>query len=564
MSFIYGISGFLIWVIIHFIREYRKSKIQESTDRIADDTVDTPVDVQPSTDVVKQPEQRSALVFLKEVAAHNQFVITELDRNEEWVTCAFEYQGGSFICYANAKSDELLLHFYCVADCPYSPENYENVRTICQNATRQYRYTKLVYSYDESDNKLSLHIRIETIGPSEQAFMYYVSICFQLANEARRYLMLGPDKSEEEKLDEQRDRHMLLTSEMAHEQNEHARKHRRRNAPEQGTIGEYISYLFDGENVKDLIRLTIQNTDGLTTLCQKDKIAGYNLLSAIVDDSGEEAVLRGFNPVVLTVDAVSNHYVFTLHPLEVTKELISVRMTAVCTPHEYLQDYVPDATYEPRAVSMRLCYVKSELTAEDTEADEELPQTNMGAQVKHGHKLLQQQCYLQAIAVLTPIFQKLKPRYFNLSEKERNMFFQVCFYIGFSYSDLQMYDKAFYYLDMVKDCNRFDYSQEYINCITNSGDPCVFTVLSNEAKAIGQQIDEVDKDPDCGTERMMAYKYQLLDYLAFLERRRGYAQISFGYLDDAEETFKRLLEHDGSREYAENELKYIEQLRHRK
>ena len=47
----------------------------------------------------------------------------------------------------------------------------------------------------------------------------------------------------------------------------------------------------------------------------------------------------------------------------------------------------------------------------------------------------------------------------------------------------------------------------------------------------------------------------------FLQRRRGYSQINFGYLDEAADTFKHLLDHEGSREYAELELEYIETLK---
>ena len=63
---------------------------------------------------------------------------------------------------------------------------------------------------------------------------------------------------------------------------------------------------------------------------------------------------------------------------------------------------------------------------------------------------------------------------------------------------------------------------------------------------------------------MMEQRERLVDYYAFLQRRRGYSQINFGYSDDAKETFKQLLDHEGSRAYAEQELKYIEKIRNQK
>lgn len=506
-----------------------------------------------------------AIDFLYSMASKKQFEITEFERDEDWVTCGFEFQGGHFFCYAGAKNDELLLQYRCFESIPYTVENYEKVRTLCHRCTREYRYAKLVYSYDEKQNEIDVHVFIESIGPSEAAFMYYIALCFRVASQFHQELQSERTFTEEELMDQRRDAQKLIDAEISVEHNNHAKKYRRRVSPEYGTLGEYLSYLFNGEQVEDLLGLTIQNANGSREITQRDQIASFDILSAIIEGTGEDAAFIGASsPAVLTVDAVTNHYVFTLHPLAGGKDVLSVRMTAVCTPHEFLQSYVPDATYEPKAISMRLCYVKTELPAPDTEAYEELPHTDMAAQVKHGHKLLQQQCYLQAIAVLTPIFQKLKSRYFNLSDSEKNMYYQVCYYLGFSYSDLRIFDKGFYYLNIVKNCNRFDYSQEYINCITNSGDPCVFQVLNDEAEGIRKQLEELEKDDDRGTERMMAHEERLWKYVSFLQRRRGYAQITFGFLDDAEETFKALLKDEGSRAYAENELKYIEQLKAQK
>lgn len=561
MSFTAGAILGLAGALSSAIGGKKKSRIEESRERVADAAARASVDSQ----LAPEPETlhvQPAFEFLEEVASHRQFELGEFGRDENWVTCGFVYQGRFFFCLASLKNNELLMQYRNVADCQYTPENYEKVRTLCNKLTTTQSYTKVVYTYDTESNNLQLHIFVETIGPSEPALMHYIQLCFQTANEVQRLLSSAETNTEEVIMDAKRDAQMLIDAELIHEYNEHAKKHSHRASPEHGTIGEYLAYLFNGEQVEDLLSLTIQNANGTREITQRDLIAKYDILSAIIEGTGNDAAFMGeSSPAVLTVDAATNHYVFTLHPLSGDRDVLSVRMTAVCTPHEFLQNYVPNATYVPRAISMRLCYVKTDLPDTDAEADQELPHTDMGAQVKHGHKLLQQQCYLQAIAVLTPIFQQLKSRFFNLNEREKNMFYQVCFYLGFCYSDLRIFDKGFYYLDMVKDCNRFDYSQEYINCITNSGDPFIFAVLNNEAQEIVKQLEELEKDDDRGTERMMAHHDRLVDYYAFLQRRRGYAQIAFGYLDDAEETFKQLLEHDGSRSYAENELRYIEKLR---
>lgn len=505
---------------------------------------------------------QNAFEFLQSVARKNQIKVEELDRDEDWVTCVFDYQGGHYICYCGADNDELLIHFNRVEFVPYSQENLEQVQSLCQRLTRLYRYAKFVYDYNAQENQISIDIRFECINLREDTFMNYLNLCFDGAR-AVADAIKNPTISDDDIMGLQRDRVMLADAERIYEEDAFRASHPHSKAPNHGTLGEYISYLFDEEKVQDMLSLTIQNEEGVSKIVQKDKITGFDLLSAIIDDSGEVAQMRSSSPAVLTVDAVSNHYVFTLHPLESNDLMLSVRMTAVRTPHEYLQNYVPEATYVPEAVSMRLCYAKVDLPFSQSEEEQKLLVPNIVKQMQHGHELMQQKCFLQAIAVMTPVFRKLKSQFYRLNNDKKEMFFTLCFDLGFCYTELRQYEKAFYYLDMANLCNRFDYSEEYFNCLTNGQDIRVFRELSKEVDSISKLIEDIDMDDDRGTEKKMDQRTRLVDYYAFLERHRGYAQISFGYLEDAEKTFKKLLDHEGSREYAENELKYIEMLRNK-
>lgn len=513
------------------------------------------------SDKSPKPKATSALNFLQSVAEHHQFKLTEIGRNEDWITCVFDYQGGRFVCLAGVNDNELLLEYRSFMGVPFTAENYEKIRTLCHQCTQDYRYAKLIYAYDDKNNELMVHVYIESDGPSEDAFMQYLMLCFRVARQFERLFTSAPELTEEKQMDMQREEQMLIAAEMAHEQQTLPIKHPHKANEKIMTIEDYIEYLFGKENVPDMLSLTIQNANGTQEITQRDQIANYELDNAIITGKGAEATFIGSSPAVLVVDAVANHYVFTIHPIESRSNILSMRMTAVKTPHEFLQDYVPDATYVPEAISLRLCYVKTELPDADMEDDQDMPHISMAAQVKHGRKLFLQQYYLQAVAVLTPIFLKLKTRYFDLSEKEKDIYYQLCFYIGFCYSNLRIYDKALFYLDKAVACKRFDYTKEYINCLVNSNDPCIFMILNDEANAIAKEMAEIERDDDRGTEQMMAQRERLIDNFAFIQRRRGFAQISFGFLDDAEGTFKSLLEHEKSRTYAEQKLKYIEQLR---
>ncbi len=502
--------------------------------------------------------------FLLEMGRKHQFKVEEINRDDLWITNVFTYQGGRFVCFTGANDSELMLYFRRMAVLPYTPENYEKVRTICSRMTDNYRHGKVVYEYNDAENKLYIETRIGTIYPTEEAFMYFLDFSFEVRAQLERELNSSEQMTEEEYLDQRREEWMLISSEQAHEATVIKERKPHTTEPNHGTLGEYLSYLFNGEKTEDLLSLRIQTAQGITQICQRDRIAKFDVLGSAVTGVGEDAQFASDEPVVLTVDAVTNNYIFTLHPIKACKEFLTVRMTAVCTPHEFLQDYVPDATYEPQAVSLLLCYVKTELPEVKDEDAPEQPTISISKQVRHGRKLMQQNCYLQAIAVLTPVNKQLKSRYFNLKDKEKDLYFSTCYYLGFCYTDLRLYEKAFYYLHIANGCNRFDYSQEYINCLAECRDIRVFNVLDKELEAIKKLIDEIDQSDDRGTEKMVEHREQLVNYYAFLQRRRGYSQINFGYLDDAEQTFKHLLDHEGSRKYAERELQYIETLKNNK
>ena len=571
MSIVLSIFGILFLIILFAIpsgiREYYKTKLDKQSREM--DSLKLRFDA-----LKKQTEDKNttsetcstdfdAHDFLMLVGRKHQFEVEELDRNDEWITCRFTYQGGHFVCHTGIDGGEMLLHYGGVDMLPYSVANYEKVRTICQRFTKDTKYTKVFHTYDATDNMLKVHISVDAIQPTEFAFMNYVHFCFPLANHIREALREDNIVLEEERIHFLRDRYMLVKAELAHEAKVVKLRSPHTKAPNHGALGEYIAYLFTEEKIADLISLRVQSENGMTEIRQRDKIASFDILGSIIREDADKPQFLSYEPVVLTVDAVANHYVFTLHPLETYPEFLTVRMTAVCTPHEFLQDYVPDATYEPQAISMLMCYVISELP-EDADGATELASTGYAKQVKHGQQLVRQKAYLQAIAVLTPINKELKIKFFQLTNKEKELYFSTCYYLGFAYTDLRLYEKALYYLEIANTCNRFDYSQEYICCLSECRDARIFGVLNNEREAIGKQIEEIDKDDDRGTEDMVAQRERLVDYHAFLQRRLGYSQINFGYLDDAESTFKKLLDHEGSRDYAEHELQYIELLRKQK
>ena len=89
MSLTVGFFGALIGTLYTALRGDKKSRIDESTERVADAAISSSTNKQ-SIPEPETPQVQPAFEFLQKVAAHNQFELTEHERDENWVTCKFE------------------------------------------------------------------------------------------------------------------------------------------------------------------------------------------------------------------------------------------------------------------------------------------------------------------------------------------------------------------------------------------------------------------------------------------------------------------------------------------
>lgn len=180
----------------------------------------------------------------------------------------------------------------------------------------------------------------------------------------------------------------------------------------------------------------------------------------------------------------------------------------------------------------------------------DIEEPNIGYDIYWGRNAMNHKRYYEALRYLRNAFSALRMRYFTLSKQQRQVFFDICYYIGFCYCDLHLYELSYFYLDYVESLGRIDYSMEYVNSLANSMDLRVFRAISDIQGDLHDQWDGEDDVPD-NVQKLMN----------FLRRRQAYSYINFGNLDEAEKSFKSMLDEPDNRDYAIHELAYIQQLR---
>ena len=177
---------------------------------------------------------------------------------------------------------------------------------------------------------------------------------------------------------------------------------------------------------------------------------------------------------------------------------------------------------------------------------------DIGKDFYFGKKSLEGNSYGTAIEYFMNVYEYLNSEWLKqeLSNEEKYYFFESCSCLGFCFSELRLYEKALYYLDIVWYIDNIDYKEEYINCLVNKNDFRALQIVSSEINRISE---------------IRRYTTELIDkyehYYQFLFRRIVYIYIESGKLDEAEKILKDMLEKSPDEDFILSELAYIQYIR---
>lgn len=166
-----------------------------------------------------------------------------------------------------------------------------------------------------------------------------------------------------------------------------------------------------------------------------------------------------------------------------------------------------------------------------------------------GKKFFNNGCYFQALYHFNRVFSYLKNNPNNWNEAINNLYCEVAFYIGFIYDDLDMYDRAFFYL-YIAQRTRIDGTQEFVNCLCNMKDVGAKGYIHSQAEEVMTQMKKSEKEAE-----------RLTPLYNFLRRRYAYVLIDRGELDDAERMLNDMIADEQDVEFAKGELEYLHEMR---
>lgn len=483
------------------------------------------------------------------------------------------YQGGYFLFSFQKDSEWVDIHFFDFDSCKY--EHIHQAQMVVNHVNYKYWgwtcYLRM--SGDEAEERplsASLSYRFALAGSLPQIKTLLKEVleqAFYIVHDFRSEL--AEDIKKKKDVDEQFFNDSAFNNKIAYLQRMKELNHLEERGEEQPESSELaidrLIELFDHTDFGELQNLKIIEGEHIEIIKNIDKIKDFNIREYIRKQPNATAIQsliltfaferqELFVTLTKTKGSTENTLFFVVNVVRSGSELdtlmdnrvpISSRTMMEIRLADAEKDYW-EAKYMIDEANDKINTGKSdELTDEQRLV---ISYTNPVSQLAlyWGKKYYNNRCYFQSLFYFNQIFWHLRNLKKEWDDDERKLYFEICYYIGFIYVDLNMYDKAFYYLYMAQSQRSISATKEFANCLCNMNDPSAKDYIGSK---LGEIIDLMNKSEE-DAERLM-------DFYLFLKRRYVYVLIENGNYDDAESILEKMIENDESADFAKDELDYI-------
>lgn len=527
--------------------------------------------------------RQSLLAFLKQFNCKYEHTKTNENIDEYY----FSYQHGNFIAFVYQNEQVVEVIFPRVFETTI--EHLNLVRFACNRLNMDAISLKYSYRIDSEENKIFADISFCDAMLRAENFASNLEQCFMGQrdfDECFDNLVLKSQERETTDVEfhaSQGNRELVLMREQELLVEQASNLPFRNKVGERFTLEQLLMRWLGYEQVEYKSLYVVTSTVATTT--SSEAIAQFNLATVLIEGSEGNAHFIHDSAVAVvrySVPAGSDSSVHTLtlnfmqegsdeHTLYYRVE--ATMATEPVSIHHSIHSRDKQAT--PSSLSMLLAtdvqpdekrrqqfdymWKDAQIKLRENKIDELSPKqqlmcgvtdANLASCLYWGRLHMCQSRYYQALFYLENAYNALRGSFFMLKDHNKKQFRELCYHIGFCYAELQLYEKAFFYLDLICDVGRIDYVMAFVNVLVNAGDVRVFSEIERFVADVREQYDDEEEIPE---------KVQKL--LNFLYRRRAMAFMVFGALDRAEQEFKKMLDDPDNRDFAISKLAAIEERR---
>lgn len=496
----------------------------------------------------------------------------------------YDYQSGHFRIRLEKGSPYIRLSyfFFFTTDA----DRLELVRMLCNQCNLNTETCRIVYSLNKEDNEVHLHL-ISGLLLNESAAKNILtrSMAGMFRWQSAFIKHFNETVAESEKLDKRdieksdadwtRELFLLREQEMMHQDGGPSW---RQNEQEAVTLGQMLSALF---NIRDFepFKLLIC-AQGMVSEVPVERIRDYDMSQSLIV-AGQFVCKESI--LYLTYydrrrENKERQLTITLNAADRGEHSLYYRVSLMSIPLS-MQRTIPQGSSENQPL-MRSVLVAYDLTSPEerlkefrymwkearqkVKSGEESALTEeqrlisdcldpkVSYQIYRGKILFRQKRYYEATFYLENAFHVLEPTVKQMTKSARDHFFEVSYLIGFCWTALEEYTRAYYYLELIMPLHRISFIEGYINCLVNCNDFRAIDIIDGMLADIENAQSEVEE---------VAQQQNIVLLANFLKRRKAYIYVSQHRYEEAEALLKKMLDDPDNSDFALNELAFIQRVK---
>ncbi|MCQ2211444.1 MAG: hypothetical protein MJZ34_14255 [Paludibacteraceae bacterium] len=508
------------------------------------------------------------------------------DINDDNTTYNFSFQDANFHIICSNKGHEIVVNFYYIFCEKY--DYRQAIYYLCNCLNRDYHQANFFYSYDEETNEISVHLKNtsrldEENKENKERFTNILGDFFalrRLFHDEFVNIKSTVDKSKEvdvidELHKEKRGKYLVYEQEIANKHFTAIRTNFQHLVLTPCDIFTISGKFLPADNIKKISFTHIHHSIQEIPI---EEYTSFNIASTIRD------IIENKNPN----DDKEDKYQISISCLDGDYYTASLIWQSESKNSDYFLLTIQNSFLlkkngmrEESDQPLNMIYVldksKSNNIAEakfmiddaidkahagkfDELTDEQLVLINfigwsMSEDLYWGNKYFNDKCYFQAIKHFECVLNSIHPLFDTLNKKQKTEILEVYTKLGFSYTELKVYSKALFYLDVPFGYGHINGCIAYINCLVNSNDFRALDAIDNQLNLITRRLQEYEDDENL-PENYVRYRN-------FLIRRRSFILIEKKLYDQAEEMLTRMLESEDEtiQQFAESELAYLKSIK---
>lgn len=524
--------------------------------------------------------------------------LAEINADAEWskdndtTTAQFVYQGGHFIIETRAGLEYANVSYPFMYDT--GTDKIDEVRTICNLCNLNSYNCRIFYTVSGKENKVYAHFASDVPmikGEFAKLLRDSMGEAFRWqATFSRKMDDLEKDSNgDQEKQNAEMEGEIQLLSELEMTHNGTSQDwHETRLKPY--SVRHLLSTVL---GIRDLLPISMNVTMDSTTQVITDTTAilDYEICDTIISDNKFErdsafAKLDFYDPKDLSRQ---RHLMIDIETESKTKDTLYYRVTFAISPTS-MECATDDETwnrqmqtasvligYELTPYEERLAHFKfvcKEAMGKMKQGDEahlsieeKIIVTAQGSKLSknfyEGRRLYIQRRFYEAIGHLVDAYHEMEAKWTDSDRSLGNYLCETAYLIACSYMSIGQYEIAGFYIETAMPFNISKYTKVYIDCLINRKDYRAIGAINALLTRLEDYRRSESEDMDDDENISASNSSQIDDLISFAKRRKAYLLISLGRYDEAETILKKMLNEAENKDFAINELAYIQKNRNK-